>query len=233
MRAHLCPSGRTLLLQLLAAAALTLGACFGGGDTPPPPPERAAPGATSATPEPGALQFDSLKLFETLLPAGSLPASLSRERSYLVSNREVAAFFPDPEAAMRSMTTAGRVQGAAVDYRLVSAPRAAERLIAVSSSASWYRSSAGARGVIQDPTMELVIHRFGLHTAEVRMDRVGEESRAFRGFRDGDAPDFAAYLVLFRKMNVIGAVVVVVPATSDDGGRMALAFAQRQATFVR
>lgn len=219
-------------MPLVAGGVLAAGACF-GGDSPPPPPNRARDAEAHPTTEPGALQYDNLKLFELLLPAGSLPSSLARVASYLMPNRDVAAFFPDQEAAMRSMTSAGRVQGAAIDYRLAVAARAAEKVVAVSSSASWYTTTAGAHGVILDPTLELVIHRFGLHTAEIRLDRVGEESRAFRGYRDGEGPDIAAYLVLFRKQNVIGAVVVLVPAATDDGGRTALVLAQRQATYVQ
>jgi hypothetical protein len=101
--------------------------------------------------------------------------------------------------------------------------------VAVSSSVSYYKTVAGAQAVITDPTMELVIHRFGLHTAEISMDSIAHESRAFRGFRDGDGPDLAAYLILFRRDNVIGAVMVVVPAATDDGGKLAINLARRQA----
>jgi hypothetical protein len=94
---------------------------------------------------------------------------------------------------------------------------------------SYYKTVAGAQAVITDPTMELVIHRFGLHTAEISVDKIASEARAFRGFRDGDGPELAAYLILFRKENVIGAVMVVLPAATDDGGKLAMNLARRQA----
>lgn len=210
-------------------ATLLLGACRGGDEGLLP--KRGSTGLDVPVNRPGygGRQYTDAELRNLLLPLGAVPVGLAQVGEYLTPNQYVATFFDDQDAAMRAMIESGRVQGAAVDYRLRGAPRATEQVVAVSSSVSFYRTVAGAQAVIADPTMELVIHRFGLHTAEISMERIGHESRAFRGFRDGDGPDLAAYLILFRRDNVIGAVMVIVPAATDDGGKLAMNLARRQA----
>jgi hypothetical protein len=218
-----------LAALVLALAMLLLAACR-GGDGQKATSKGAVPDIGSGRPlANGVRQFTDAELRNLLLPAGAVPVGLAPAGDYLIPNQLVATFFEDQEAALRSMAESGRVQGAAADYKLRSTPRATEQAVAISSSVSYYKTAAGAQAVITDPTMELVIHRFGLHTAEINVDKIAQESRAFRGFRDGDGPDLAAYLILFRRENVIGAVVVVVPAATDDGGKLALNLARRQA----
>jgi hypothetical protein len=213
---------------LLIAAALTAAACF--SDDQPKLPTRGAGLDIGTGRTPGAVrQYTDAELKNLLLPLGAIPLGLAPAGDYLTPNEFVSTFFDDQEAALRAMAESGRVQGAAVDYRLRGQQRANEQVVAISSSVSYYKTVAGAQAVITDPTMELVIHRFGLHTAEIAVERIAHEARAFRGFRDGDGPDLAAYLVLFRKDNVIGAVMVVVPAATDDGGKLAMNLARRQA----
>lgn len=36
---------------------------------------------------------------------------------------------------------------------------------------------------------------------------MAEESRAFRGYREGEAADHVAYLLVFRGANLIGSIV--------------------------
>jgi hypothetical protein len=230
------PSRSAWLVIIVALACVVgVGGCTGDAKrTDRPGPER--PGGVSElaspTPAPGERQFTSLDLFGLLLPAGAVPVWLRQDRKYLLSNQDVARFFPDPTAAERAMAAAGRVEGAAVDYRMPGTPTASERAVAVSSSAAWYGTVAGAQRVMRDPTMELVIHRFGLHTAEISLATIGDESRAFRGYRDGDGPDMAAYLILFRKANVIGAVVVVMAGHSDDTGELVALLAHKQHGYM-
>jgi hypothetical protein len=103
--------------------------------------------------------------------------------------------------------------------------------VTVISTVSWYNTAEGAESVIADPTMELVLFGLGLQTAEIQGPRIAQQSRIFRGFRDGDQPDLAAYVAFFRRLNLIGAVVVVVPAATDDGGRLAIDLARKQAAI--
>ena len=222
---------RRLVTLMLALGALCAAGCgvIGGGTA-----KNTSAGGKSATPVraagiDGPLQFADAKLKNLLLPRGAVPVGLTQAEEVLLSNDDVATFFPDAQAALQKMTESGRMKGGVAHYSLRSAPRASEPALAVSSSVAWYKTVAGAQSVIADPTMELVIHRLGLTAAEISMERVGQESRAFRGYRDGDDPDRAAYLLLFRKENVIGAVLVVVPSASDDGGKLALNLARRQA----
>ena len=127
------------------------------------------------------------------------------------------------------MLESGRAHGAFAEYHLDAAPQATEQALQVASSTPWYQTVAGAQAVMRDPTVELVIHQLGLRSSEITKERVGEESRVFRGFRERDGPNWVAYMVLFRRQNVIGAVVAVVPNTNDDGGRLAMSLARRQA----
>lgn len=221
---------RLLALVLLACSALGLVACT-GGDSAGSGKDRTGESAGTRAAGSSARQFNDSQLPNMLLPRAAVPLGLAPTAQSLLPNEYVAEFFPDQEAAKRAMAQTGRMQGATADYRLPSAPRASERAVAVSSSVSWYKSVAGAQGVIKDPTMELVIHRFGLTVGEIEMEKVAQESRVFRGFRDGDGPDLAAYLVLFRKENIVGVVVVVVPNGTDDSGKLALNLAQRQASL--
>jgi hypothetical protein len=189
--------------------------------------------AQSATATPvGVVRYvPERNLPNLLLPLGAVPPSLAPGGNYLLPNEVVARFFPDPDAALRAMSRYGRVQGAGVDYSLRASPRAGEQALHVTSTVALYSSAAGAEAVLQDPTLELVLHRFGLTASEIKVDRFAHGTRAFRGYRDGDDPDTAAYLVLFRRDNLIGAVVVVVPAATDDGGRLAVSLARRQAAL--
>lgn len=216
-------------LLLMLCAALLAGCGVIGGGSKAPESKGRAKGAEKSGAVDGALQFADARLRNLLLPTGAVPIGLAPAGDYLLPNDYVATFFSDQEAALRAMSEAGRMQGAAADYRLRSTPRASEEAVAVSSTISWYKTVAGAQAVLKDPTMELVIHRLGLNAAEINLDKIGQESRAFRGFRDGDGPGLAAYLMLFRRDNVIGAVLVVVPAATDDGGKLALTLARRQA----
>jgi hypothetical protein len=212
-----------LMTATLAVTLAALGAaCRGGGRS-------AAQGA--ATPVGVVRYVPERNLPNLLLPLGAVPPSLAPGGAYLLPNEVVATFFPDPQAALRAMSNYGRVQGAGADYSLRTSPRAGEQALHVTSTVALYSSPAGAEAVLQDPSMELVLHRFGLTASEIKVDRFAHGARAFRGYRDGDDPDTAAYLVLFRRDNLIGAVVVVVPAATDDGGRLAVSLARRQAAL--
>jgi hypothetical protein len=219
---------RLRVAALIAVAGLSLAACSLGRDGSKNP-ETAAGLDVGSERQGRTHQFTDAQLKNQLLPLGAVPIGLAPAGDYLTPNDFVATFFDDQESAKSAMAESGRVQGAAADYRLRGTPRASEQVVAVSSSVSYYKTVAGAQAVITDPTMELVIHRFGLRTAEIEVDRIANESRAFRGFRDGDGPDLAAYLILYRKDNIIGAVMVVVPAATDDGGKLAMNLARRQA----
>jgi hypothetical protein len=208
------------LIALAGSAVIASGCGLLSGDS-----------SSGAAPARQERHFTESELKNLLLPRGMVPAGLAGGESFLVPNDMVAALLPDPAAARTAMETTGRVQGAAIGYEQGSTRRAGEQVFAVASSVSWYNTSAGAEAVISDPTMELALHGLGLKTAEIEGRRIGQESRIFRGFRDGDRPDLAAYVVLFRRVNLIGAVVVVVPATTDDGGRLALDLARKQAAI--
>ena len=168
-------------------------------------------------------------LLQLLLPHTVMPDGLQLLDQTLTSNEYVASLFAAPALAAAAMTESGRVNGAVAQYERETPAGPADPAVAVSSSLSWYRSVDGAQAVMRDPTMELVIHQFGLRTSELPKQRIAEESRIFRGFRDRDGPNLAAYLVLFRRQNLIGAVLVVLPSTIDDGGQLALSLARRQA----
>ena len=225
-------------VALAWAAAIILG--FPGASRkdhalPPPPPVGVPSGlltgitaGASPTLAPRVRQPSDSDLFNVLLPAGAVPSGLRHDLTFPLPNEEVARFFPDPAAAQRAMMAAGRVEGVGVDYRVPGRASASTRALVISSSAARYTSVDGAKGVLQNPTMELVIHRFGLNTAEITLARVGEESRAFRGYRDIDGPNRAAYLLIFRKANVIGAVVVVMTDHNDDIGELVSLLAQKQ-----
>ena len=180
----------------------------------------------------GELRLTNVDLYAMLLPTAAVPVWLYGEGEYPLPNEEVARYFVDSVAAERAMTRTGRMNGAAVDYRLPGTPRESERAVLVISSVAWYSTVAGAEDVIQDPTLPLVIHRFGLHTAEVSLAKVGEESRTFRGYRDGDDPNRAAYLIVFRKANIIGTVVVVMSEHRDDGGELVGLLAHKQQALL-
>jgi hypothetical protein len=178
------------------------------------------------------LRLTNVDLYAMLLPTAAVPVWLYGEGEYPLPNEEVARYFVDAVAAERAMTLTGRMNGAAVDYRLPGTPREAERAVLVISSVAWYSTNAGAEDVVQDPTLPLVIHRFGLHTAEVKLTSIGEDSRAFRGYRDGDDPNRAAYLIVFRKANIIGTVVVVMSEHRDDGGELVGLLAHKQQALL-
>jgi hypothetical protein len=227
MTRHITATRSTLVLLLLCAAVAAM-ACSnrsrdsllsktGMNDT-----TRGADGE-------GAQRFSDRELPDLLLPRGAVPAGLAPSDPFLIPNEIVAQMLPDAEAGRRAMEKYGRVQGAAMEYELPGQPRATEPAVAVISAVSWYSTVAGAQTVIEDPTMELALHGLGLTSGELKTERVGQQTRMFRGFRDGDDPDRAAYIVLFRRQNTIGTVVVVVPATSDDGGKLATTLAKKQA----
>lgn len=217
-------TSRALVTAALAMTLITVGvACQRIG--------RESAQRAPATPVGVVRYVPERNLPNLLLPLGAVPPSLSSTGDYLLPNEIVARFFPDPEAALRAMSRYGRVQGAGVDYSLRASPRAGEQALHITSTVALYSSAAGAEAVLQDPTLELVLHRFGLTASEIKVDRFAHGARAFRGYRDGDDPDTAAYLVLFRRDNLIGAVVVVVPAATDDGGRLAVSLARRQAAL--
>jgi hypothetical protein len=207
---------RLLVTLLGLAAILALGGCgtaYGRLD-------RAAADATTYT--------DS-QLLRMLLPRAAVPARLRREEEHLLPNETAAAYFGDVEAALHAMAEVERVQGAAVEYRLPAQPTSSEPVIAVSSTVSWYRRDSGAQAVMQQGMVEPLIPLLRLHAGEIRLETVAEESRAFRGYREGEAADHVAYLIVFRRANLIGCVVVIEPARNDDGGRLAVKLARRQA----
>ena len=247
-RRFLWPAGRRtgVVAALLVVGALLLAAAAYGhraldGLRSARPVVSAPPSAnsrpewargTAAAAHDRALTFVDDKLTNLLLPRGAVPVGLTHAEEYLLPNEAVATFFPDPPAAVQRMETAGRVQGAVAHYGLKAGPRrAAEPAVAVSASVAWYRTVAGAQAVLVDPTLVFVVHRLGLDAAEITAPTLSEASRTFRGYRDGDGPELAAYLTLVRRENVIGAVLVVVPAATDDGGALALALARRQASI--
>ena len=227
----------TLLLATAAYGDRALdrvGTLWSTSSAPPQPSGSILPAArgTDAAAHDQALAFVDDKLTNLLLPRGAVPVGLTHAEEYLLPNEAVARFFPDPPAAVQRMETAGRVQGAVAHYGLKAGPRrAAEPAVAVSASVAWYRTVAGAQAVLVDPTLVFVVHRLGLDAAEITAPTLSEASRTFRGYRDGDGPELAAYLTLVRRENVIGAVLVVVPAATDDGGALALSLARRQASI--
>jgi hypothetical protein len=210
---------RTLMLVACSALLLTGCSVVSGGS------------ASVAPRPPDARRYTDSEIKNLILPRGSVPAGLTSSEAFLLSNETVASLLDDPGAARLSMERAGRVQGAAREFDLQSGPRAGEKVVTVISTVSWYNTAEGAESVIADPTMELVLYGLGLQTAEIQGPRIGQQSRVFRGFRDGDQPDLAAYVALFRRLNLIGAVVVVVPAATDDGGRLAIDLARKQAAI--
>lgn len=179
-----------------------------------------------------ASPYTDTQLLGMLLPRAAVPVRLSRQAEYLLPNETAATYFGDAESALRAMAELERVQGAAVDYRLPSQPASNEPVLAVSSTVSWYRQEAGARAVMQQGMVEPLMPLLRLHAGEIRLQTVAEESRAFRGYREGEDADHVAYLIVFRRANLIGSVVVVVPARNDDGGRLALKLARRQAALL-
>lgn len=175
------------------------------------------------------VRFTDGELMNMLMPRGAVPYGMSVGQPYLLPNDLVAELLSDQRAARLAMEKYGRVQGAAVDYDLTPTRRATEPAVAIASSVAWYTTAAGAETVLADPTMALALHGLRLRTGEIKAETVGQQSRTFRGFRDGDSPDLAAYVVLFRRSNLVAAVVVVVPASTDDGGRLATKLARQQA----
>ncbi len=180
----------------------------------------------------GAATYTDAQLLRMLLPRAAVPARLQREAEYLLPNETAATFFGDVASALRAMAEVERVQGAAVDYRLPSQPAGSEPVVAVSSTVSWYRQEAGAQAVMRQGMVEPLMPLLRLHAGEIRLEGVAEESRAFRGYREGETTDHVAYLIVFRRANLIGSVVVIEPARNDDGGRLALKLARRQAALL-
>lgn len=164
-----------------------------------------------------------------LLPRDAVPARLVPAAASLLPNEEAARYFPDPAAALRAMEAAERVGGALADYRLPFAPDAADQAVAVISSVALYRTAAAAQNVVADPTLALVVESLGLHVTEIATEQVGDASHTFRGSRAGDGPDRITYVVVFQHGEAVGTVIVAVPTGADDGGRLALELAQRQA----
>ncbi len=179
-----------------------------------------------------ARTYTDAQLLRMLLPRAAVPARLRREAEYLLPNELAATFFGDAESALRAMTEVERVQGAAVEYRLPSQPAGSEPVLAVFSTMSWYRHETGARTVMGQGMVEPLMPLLRLHAGEIRLESVAEESRAFRGYREGEDSDHVAYLIVFRRANLIGSVVVLVPARNDDGGRLAVKLARRQAELL-
>jgi hypothetical protein len=67
---------------------------------------------------------------------------------------------------------------------------------------------------------------------EVDAPAVGEQSRAFRGVRIGDAAALPTFTVVFRQERVVGHIVVVLAAGAEDAGSLALTLARQQAAAV-
>ncbi len=179
-----------------------------------------------------ATVYTESQLLRMLLPRAAVPTRLRREGEYLLPNETAAAYFGDANAALLAMAEVERMQGAAVEYRLPARPTGSEPVIAVSSTVSWYRRDSGAQAVMRQGMVEPLMPLLRLHAGEIRLETVAEESRAFRGYREGEAADHVAYLIVFRRANLIGCVVVIEPARNDDGGRLALKLARRQAELL-
>ena len=211
---------QVLLCRVLVVGTLGMSGCntpkfFGKSGGQGRPPADAPPSGSD--------------LKQRLLPRGALPAGLGLAGVYPLSNAEVAQFFPDPAAALHAMTTAGRLDGAAAVYERRTAG-ADDAVLAVSSSIAWYRTTAGAEAVFTDPTLALVANRVGLQVVEVPVAHRAGPARGFRGVRRGDPTDWLTYLIMFQRQHTVGAVVVVLLAAADDGGKLALNLAERQAT---
>ncbi len=174
-------------------------------------------------------RFSDDELQRLLLPAGAVPGSMQLHAQYGIPNSAVALYFDNAPDALRRLDQLGRVHGAGIDYTLRGGPRSGEAAVQITATVSWYSTLAGAGMVLRDPAMELVLHRLGLPTGEIALDQVADASRGFRGVTEREGVALIAYAVMYRRQNTIGSVQVLVPAGSDDGGRLALQLARRQA----
>ena len=225
MRSHDRAIATIVLPAVLLCIALASTGCGGWDSKPAAANEAGAAGANYTR------RFTDSDLGMQLLQRGAVPTGLVGSQSFLMPNDVVAKLLPDERTARESMEKFGRVQGAAVDYRLAGQPRASEQVVAIVSTVSWYSTIGGAQSVVADPTMELALQGFGFNTSEISADKIAQQSRAFRGLRAGDTPDLASYVVVYRRDNLIGVVVVVVRTATDDGGRLAMNLARRQANL--
>lgn len=224
-------AARPALALLLALGVAAGAACSDTPDAVTSVRERAARIEGGDPPERRARQFRDADLYNLLLPRGAVPASLTPSDRFLLSNEAVAQLLPEQVGARAAMERLGRVQGAGLEFRAPARPPAGQSALAIGSTVSWYSTVAGAEAVIADPSVELALAGLGLDAGEVPGERVAEQSRTFRGLRRGDAADTAAYVILYRRDNLIGAVVVVMPLVSDDGGKLAAILARRQASL--
>lgn len=176
-------------------------------------------------------QFSDDDLQRLLLPDGAVSGALTPSGRYGLSNATVAQLFDDTPGALRELDRLGRVHGAGLDFVLRGGPRPGDAAVQVTSTVSWYGTVAGADAVVRDPAAELVFHRLGLAVGEIAIEEIAEASRGFRGivYRDGIA--LASYAVVFRRLNVVGSVLVFIPVASDDGGKLAVQLARRQAAM--
>jgi hypothetical protein len=171
-----------------------------------------------------------------LLPPTAVPVRLVLADQQDLPNTAAAQSFPDAAAAERAMGAAGRVAGATVAYRLLSAtPRPDEPATAVAASVAVYRTAAAAAAVLRDPTLPLALDALGVPGTEAGAagDPVGDGSRVFQGHRAGDGDTLATTVVVFRQGNTLGTITVVAPTQTLSRARteLALLLARRQAAL--
>jgi hypothetical protein len=234
-----------LLVCLLLAAAFNMSGCGSGGDDDALAQLK---DQCQRSPSPACDGWDSdipaqLNNQGTTTVASALPVTADGQGQRALpaagslTERELQRHLLPHTAVSTRLVPAGEtflpneLGGAVVEY-LPPVPRTvSEGPVAVTSSVALYQTAAGAGEVIADPSLESTLAGLGLRVAEAgtERERVGDESRMFRGMRDGDGPHLTSYVVTFLKDAAIGTVVVTIPATADDGGRLALDLAQRQA----
>lgn len=218
-------AGRALLAFALAVAALALLSCDWVGK----PSSSQSPREQTRTAPPEESPAVAAALQRQLLPLAAVPGQLAAAASQNLSNDDAAAFFADPVAARAGMEAAGRVGGAVIHYQRPVDARSSGSAIAVVSSVALYRTADAAAAVLTAPTLEGAARNLGLPLHEIPLASLGEGSRAFRGMQFRDGVEIATYLVHVRRANLLHAVVVELPAGSDDGGQLAQRLAQRQA----
>ncbi len=222
-------SGRGLFLTLFVLLWLLAAGCDAVSDRYA---NRSNGGRESSGQPQGAVRrFTEADLQRLLLPAGAVSGALLPGDPYAISNRTVAQLFEDEPGALRELDRLGRVHGAGVDFMLRGGPRPGDAAVQVSSTVSWYGSIAGADAALRDSDVELVLHRLGLSVGEITIEEVADTSRGFRGIVHRNGIALASYAIIFRRHNTVGSVLVFIPVASDDGGKLAVQLARRQAAL--